>query len=190
MRTDDRGTHACKNIRRGVATGCTHTNNTLARYRRTIRTKHIGRTIRQHIAADIITFIHAVGVRIGRRYIINDINRDSARAGVAVGIRHRVVEGVCGRLDVGAVVSGWRARHRRGQGVEIGSVRVDLDGAVSPGRAADQGIGQRCKPACSRQGIPVGLSSTARQAAGDGSDCEVVPIRQGILVKSFLVDSD
>ena len=88
---------------------------------------------------------------MGRRNVVDDVDRDGAGRGVAVGVRHHIAEALR-HLRVGAVVGVRRGVERRGQRVDVAAVGVDLDRAEGAGRrrvaAVMQRIGQRrrCRP--------------------------------------------
>ena len=84
---------------------------------------------------------------IRRRNIVDDVDRDRAGRGAAVGVRHHIAEALTPRSCLTPSSASGVGVERAGQRVDVAPVRVDLDGAEGAGRrrVADplQRIGQR-----------------------------------------------
>ncbi|MDT4818752.1 hypothetical protein FQZ97_518520 [compost metagenome] len=89
-----------------------------------------------HVAGNAAALAHrgAVGARGG--YVVDDVDHQRAGAGVAVGVGDLEGKDLL-RLQVVGVVAGWRG-DRGGQGIGVGAVGTQLQGAVEP---ADRGAG-------------------------------------------------
>ena len=85
---------------------------------------------------------HGVRVRMGRRYVVFNVNTNGARRRVAVGIRYLVSEGIGAQNGVRA--SGRGTRHRTGQRVGVMSRgRIQRQGAVAARATGGQSIRHR-----------------------------------------------
>uniref|UniRef100_A0A0N4Z8I3 PE-PGRS family protein n=1 Tax=Parastrongyloides trichosuri TaxID=131310 RepID=A0A0N4Z8I3_PARTI len=119
----------------------------------------------QHVAGDRTALHHRGAVRLGPWHVVHDLDHDGAGDAVAQRVGGLVGEGLGGD-DIGPVVAVADVR-RRGQGVLVAAVGIDLNLPVGAGAAAHQREGQRAGATTDRAGQRSGrgLARRARVAA-------------------------
>ena len=119
--------------------------------------------------------------RHNRGYVIDDVDFNRARGGVAYRVLHLIGERLT-RHYVGPVVGTRRGFWRRGQGVSVLAVGIELNLPISPGRAALQGKSQLPNTtrgvAC--QITRDGFRGGRRIAASDRAGRQVVAVLDGV----------
>ena len=152
VRSRYRCVQPCADRRRRVASCCAHSHHAMTRSNCTVRTEHISRAIRQHVACRGRTFNHGGGISVRLRHIIHDRDGQGVGYGVPLRILNRVAEAVAARTW--CAVTG-RTRQR----VAVGAICAHTPAAMR-GRAALCGLN---RPTRLQDEITTGsLTSTGR----------------------------
>ena len=140
----------------------------------------------EHVAGDDTALMHRRRIRIGLGHVVDDVDDDLAGDGVAQLILRLIGEGF--GQGVRAIVGATRRFRRRGQGVGVSAVAVQMDLTVLPDGIAHQGVGQCTDPALHRtdQGARTGFARGRRIAAGDVPGRQVFAVL--VQVQRFFVD--